>query len=108
MPRLDELCQVLRSKNVSPTEVGFDLVFLDADIYFRVKVSEELNPDVVSRLYNIPVSDIRIFRWFDQASALKISIPRRVRSGSPGDRDLYGAQQHTPLAELAFDLPESD
>ena len=32
--------------------------------------------------------------------AIKIVIPRQIMSGDPGDRDVYGAQQHTPLLRL--------
>jgi hypothetical protein len=31
---------------------------------------------------------------------LKIALPRNTVAGSPGDRDVYGAQQHTPLLGL--------
>jgi hypothetical protein len=27
-------------------------------------------------------------------------VPRKIMAGDPGDRDVYGAQQHTPLLEL--------
>jgi hypothetical protein len=27
-------------------------------------------------------------------------LPRQIMSGDPGDRDVYGAQQHTPLLKL--------
>jgi hypothetical protein len=32
--------------------------------------------------------------------AIKVVVPRKIMSGDPGDRDVYGAQQHTPLLEL--------
>jgi hypothetical protein len=32
--------------------------------------------------------------------AIKIVVPRQIMSGDPGDRDVYGAQQHTPLLEI--------
>jgi hypothetical protein len=31
------------------------------------------------------------------AFAIKIVLPRKVIAGAPGDRDVYGAQQHGPL-----------
>jgi hypothetical protein len=31
-------------------------------------------------------------------------MPRHTVSGSPGDSDVYGAQQHAPLLDLEFDL----
>ena len=32
--------------------------------------------------------------------ALKISLPRKIVAGTPGDGDAYGAQQHGPLLRL--------
>jgi hypothetical protein len=32
--------------------------------------------------------------------AIKLSMPRAVCAGNPGDGDLYGAQQHAPLLSL--------
>ena len=37
---------------------------------------------------------------FDVAYAIKITLPRKIPSGSPGDTDIYGAQQHAPLLDL--------
>jgi hypothetical protein len=37
---------------------------------------------------------------FAPAHALKIVLDRPVVAGNPGDRDVYGAQQHGPLLEL--------
>jgi hypothetical protein len=31
------------------------------------------------------------------AMAIKVVIPRKVTAGDPGDRDVYGAQQHARL-----------
>ena len=31
---------------------------------------------------------------------MKFSMPRWICAGSPGDGDVYGAQQHAPLLEL--------
>jgi hypothetical protein len=36
------------------------------------------------------------------ALAVKVVVPRRVVAGSPGDGDVYGAQQHGPLLDLAL------
>jgi hypothetical protein len=41
---------------------------------------------------------------FEPAAAIKVCLLRDVSSGAPGDRDVYGAQQHGPL--LDWDIPE--
>ena len=39
------------------------------------------------------------------AKAIKATIVRPLPSGAMGERDVYGAQQHAPLANYVFDLP---
>ena len=34
------------------------------------------------------------------ALAIKINLPRPIIAGSPGDHDVYGAQQHVPLLDI--------
>jgi hypothetical protein len=37
---------------------------------------------------------------YPPAIAIKIAMDRTIVAGNPGDRDVYGAQQHTPLLEI--------
>ena len=39
---------------------------------------------------------------YPPANAIKIVIDRAVLAGTPGDRDVYGAQQHGPLLDVAL------
>ena len=34
------------------------------------------------------------------ALAIKVTLPRPIVAGTPGDRDVYGAQQHRPLLDI--------
>ena len=55
---------------------------------------------MIAELYGLEAADVKIIH-FDAAKGIKITIPRKgPTSGAPGDRDVYGAQQHTPLLEL--------
>jgi hypothetical protein len=103
MARLQDLCEILRSKNASPYEVSFDLVFKDDATYEQVRTSGVLTPDLFASLYKLSLPDVRVFRWFPQGRALKVTVPRHHVSGSPGENDLYGAQQHAPL--LTVEVP---
>jgi len=47
----------------------------------------------------VPASAVQVINY-PLGRAIKIVIPRRIMSGDPGDRDVYGAQQHTPLLRL--------
>ena len=100
MERLYDLAEVLRSKNAGPLWITIDLLFSDETTFHRVSDSEALSPGVVADLYGIQPEDVKIV-YFDAANAIKVTIPRRgPTSGAPGDRDVYGAQQHGPLLSL--------
>ncbi|MBI3126989.1 MAG: DUF4387 domain-containing protein [Candidatus Tectomicrobia bacterium] len=100
MDRLYDLAEVLRSKNAGPLYITLDLLFADEGTYRRVAGSEALTPGAVAALYGVEAEEVRIIQ-FDAARAIKITIPRTgPTSGAPGDRDVYGAQQHGPLLGL--------
>ncbi len=100
MERLYDLAEVLRSKNAGPLNITLDLLFADEATFKRVADSEVLTPGAVSELYELEPEDVKIV-YFDAANAIKITIPRKgPTSGAPGDRDVYGAQQHGPLLGL--------
>ena len=66
----------------------------------RLVGCEALRPEVVAELYGLEPDDVKIV-YFDAAHGIKVTIPRKgSTSGAPGDRDVYGAQQHTPLLKL--------
>jgi hypothetical protein len=98
---LVELAKTIRSKNAGVDQITFDIVFRDRETYERVKHSRALTPETVARLYAIAPERITVFVEFDPALAIKFTIRRERPSGSPGERDVFGAQQYAPL----FDLP---
>ncbi|MER8801178.1 DUF4387 family protein [Mesorhizobium sp. M0998] len=80
------------------------------DIFFKtqradqeLKASNALSARVISRLYAIGTGAPIKVTSFDPACAIKIIFPRRVASGSLGDTDIYGAQQHAPLLTLKIE-----
>ena len=52
-------------------------------------------------LYHIKPEDIINIIHFDPAKAIKVTIVRPIPSGSLGETDVYGAQQHTPLMKMS-------
>lgn len=101
---LFNLAKVLRSKNSGPFEVTFDIIFDDYHKYNLVKNSGVISEELISKLYNIPTDEIYHVVYYDPALALKITIKRHVDSGSIGDTDVYGAQQHAPLMDIQIPL----
>ncbi|SFA86847.1 MULTISPECIES: DUF4387 domain-containing protein [unclassified Bacillus (in: firmicutes)] len=103
MTRLFELAKVLRSKNSGPFELTMDILFDHEDNYQRVKKSDKINFETICNLYRVSREEVRHLVFFDQALGIKITILRNVSSGTVGDRDVYGAQQHAPLMNIEVD-----
>jgi hypothetical protein len=100
MDRIYDLATVFRSKNAGPLYITFDLLFADEASYRRVKNCKSLRPTVIAELYGLEPADVKIIH-FDAVNGIKVTIPRKgPTSGAPGDRDVYGAQQHLPLLNL--------
>lgn len=96
---LTELAQVIRSKNAGPTQFTLDLFFRDAPAFERAEASPALQADAVAHLYGWPAGAVQRFA-LPAIAALKFTLPRRVVAGTPGDGDVYGAQQHGPLLQV--------
>jgi len=99
MANLAELTSVLRSKNAGALLVTLDLMFDDEATYARVRDSGVLTPERIASLYQVSHNQVSIIPY-DVAYAIKITVPRLVPSGSFGDTDIYGAQQHGPLLDI--------
>jgi hypothetical protein len=98
--KLSTLAKTVRSKNAGVDKITFDIIFADAGSYERVKRSGVITKASVARLYGIPEARISDFVVFDPASAIKFTVYRSRPSGSPGDTDIFGAQQYAPLLDL--------
>lgn len=103
MATLAELTNVLRSKNAGALLVTLDLMFEDEATYERVRDSGVLTDTLIADLYSVSQNEVSIIPY-DVAKAIKITVPRLVPSGSFGDTDIYGAQQHAPL--LNIEIPD--
>ncbi len=97
MTRLGDLARIVRSKNAGPTLLTIDVLLADGGQFDRTLPA--LSPARISALYNVEAAKIRVIPY-RPALAIKIVMPRRLIAGDPGDRDVYGAQQHGPLLEI--------
>ncbi|WP_373810640.1 DUF4387 domain-containing protein [Porphyromonas macacae] len=102
--KLIDLASVIRSKNSGPYELTFDVIFKDFETFNKVKAARAINEKNFCTLYGIPESDIINLVYFDPAKAVKITIIRPIPSGSLGETDVYGAQQHGPLMGMVIDF----
>jgi hypothetical protein len=97
---ITEVVDVIRSKNAGPYELTFDIIFKELKDYDRIKKSGIINSELISKLYQIPIKNVTSIINFDPAKAIKITIIRPISAGAPGERDVYGAQQHAPLMTI--------
>lgn len=97
--KLQDIARVMRSKNAGPTHLTFDLMFDDRNDYQRVLQSPALTPGSIAAAYGVAEDTVDVIPY-PQALAIKIAMPRKVIAGDPGDRDVYGAQQHGPLLDI--------
>lgn len=95
--RLRHAAKVIRSKNAGPTEITIDLMFNDAAGFARALEAPSLSARVIAQRYG--VQTVKVIPY-PAANAIKIVIPRTTIAGSPGDTDVYGAQQHRPLLDV--------
>jgi hypothetical protein len=97
--KLYDLATVIRSKNAGPFTVTIDLLFQDRTDLQRVLDAPGFSAMSVAELYHMSLDMVRIYP-FERALAIKVSLPRPVSSGAPGDVDVYGSQQHTLLGQI--------
>lgn len=91
-----EAARIIRSKNAGPTTLTVDLLFNDRAGYERALAAPALQAAAVSRLYGLAPAQVEVIPY-PPALAVKIVMERKQVAGDPGDRDVYGAQQHGPL-----------
>lgn len=101
-----ELASVVRSKNAGPFLLTIDMLFDSPDDLARVLQSPGITPAAIAQSYGVAADQVRVHVW-RSACAIKVTLPRGVSSGAPGDRDVYGSQQHLPLACIEIAAPAS-
>ncbi|WP_144460829.1 DUF4387 domain-containing protein [Siminovitchia fortis] len=98
--KVSDLAEVVRSKNAGPFELTVDILFSDQKNYDLAKHSGSFTKERIASLYGLRPENIVELIFFDAAKAIKITLPRLHPSGSPGERDTYGAQQYVPILNL--------
>ena len=94
--QLQHIAHVIRSKNAGPRRLTLDVMFASYADYQRVVQSPALSRERIAAVYGVPIEDVAVMPY-PLGRAIKITVARPVMAGDPGDRDVYGAQQHAPL-----------
>ena len=97
MKKLIDYTKILRSKNAGPLFITFDLIFnTKEDMEY---VAKRLTKEHISKAYDVCEKKIDIIPY-GVVNSIKITFPRKNISGSLDDNDIYGCQQHVPLANI--------
>lgn len=97
MKKLIDYTKILRSKNAGPLFITFDLIFnTREDMEY---IAQRLTKAQIAEAYGITEDKIDIIEYA-VVNSIKITFPRKNISGSLADNDIYGCQQHVPLANI--------
>ena len=99
MPKLEDVCHQIRSKNAGPFWISVDLFFRDRAAFDRYAGVEELQPKNLGPLFGVRPDQVGCYPVPDLA-VLKISYPRRDPQGGMIERDLHGGQQYIRIVDL--------
>lgn len=99
---IGDVAELVRSKNAGPFWQTLDVFCDDQASYERIAADGVLTPERVAAVYRVDPAHVRVFR-LPAIRVVKVSFPRRVASGSVGDRDIHAGQQHVPLCGLTVD-----
>ena len=97
--KLRDAARVVRSKNAGPTLLTIDILAADDERFQLIAASPALVPKALARHLGLRPEACKITR-VDLALALKLTVERPIVAGSPGDLDVYGAQQHRTLLDI--------
>ena len=98
--RLYDYAKIVRSKNAGPFTVTIDMIFDEKERFDNVLFQLKRHKSEIASLYSVKVENVQI-NSLSQVLAIKVSLPRPfASSGNIGDRDVYGCQQHFPLADM--------
>lgn len=99
---LEDLCNIIRSKNAGPFLVTLDIMFKNYKDYRLIVDMGLLSKKMVAQVYGIREEDITNFETFDNVSAIKATIKRKFVSGARGDSDCLAMNQEAPLLQISF------
>ena len=99
MPKLEDVCHQIRSKNAGPFWISVDLFFRDREAFDRYAGAKELQPQHLAPLFGVRPDQVGCYPVPDLA-VLKISYPRRDPQGGMIERDLHGGQQYIRIVDL--------
>jgi hypothetical protein len=101
---MNELCNIVRTKNAGPFFFTLDIVFRRRDVYEAVKANNLVTRDMIAQAYGVKIDEVEVFETFDNVMAIKATLRRKIRAASPGDQDVYAMNQEVPALQIRIPL----
>ena len=99
MPRLEEVCSLIRSKNAGPFMITVDMFFHDQESFDLYVNSRALQPEGIAPLFGVRPDQVGFYP-VRTLHVLKLSYPRKDPQGGMIERDLHGGQQFARIVDL--------
>ena len=94
---VSDLCRLVRAKNAGPFRLTIDCFGKDESTY--TQLTQHITTQTVAEALSVNADEVQRFE-LDELHVLKFGLPRPLVQGSPGDRDLHGAQWAHVVAAL--------
>jgi len=101
---LQEIARTIRSKNAGAFMITVEIIFDDAEKYFKIKDNNLITRETIAKAYMVESCNIQDFVYYDAGLGIKANFRRLYASGGPFETDVYGCQQYAPL--LNIELPD--
>tara|TARA_R100001143_G_scaffold63539_1_gene71474 strand:- start:1042 stop:3090 length:2049 start_codon:yes stop_codon:yes gene_type:complete len=101
---LQELANVVRSKNAGINELTFDMLFKSEESYQAALRSGVFSREAIAQLFQLQHEEVIGTYRYDPVRAIKFTLIRPLVSGAKGERDVFGAQQHARLLGLQIPI----
>ena len=99
---MNELCNIVRTKNAGPFLFTLDIVFKHRQVYEAVKTHRLLTRELLASAYGVTTDEVVVFETFDNVMAMKATFRRKIVAASPGDSDVYAMNQEVPALQIRF------
>ena len=105
---ITKLAKTIRSKNAGVYHITFEILFDNKKNYELVKKSGIINKELFAKIYKLKPEAIVYFDYFDPGLAIKATINRSMPAGEPGDTDIFGCQQYSPLLDIQIPVIQKE
>lgn len=99
-----DMATVIRSKDAGVNTITYDIFFKSENDYHAALNSNAFTTEEMAKTLNVPIELFIGTYYVDTCNAIKISRYREKISGTPGSRDVFGAQQQANIENMQIPI----